>query len=226
MKDSKREVLKVDMGADGSKSIKVEFPSNSRKDKEEKNETKKVQKVVKGKVLKKKKSLGKKFMQTFVGEDIDNVWEYLVHDVLVPAAKSTVSDMVQGGIEMLLFGERKGSRTTRDKGRSYVSYNNYGSRDRDRDRDRDRERSSRNRSKHSFDDIVLSSRGEAEEVLSHLVDLTIDYGQATIADLYDLVGITQEYTDRKYGWTDLGGASVSREREGYVLNLPKPRVVD
>jgi hypothetical protein len=128
---------------------------------------------------------------------------------------------------MLLFGERKGSKTRRDKDRSYVSYNSYSSRDRDRDRRDDRrELSQRDRARHNFDDILISSRGEAEEVLSHLVDLTIDYGQASVADLYDLVGITGEFTDNKWGWTDLRSASVSRVRDGYLLNLPRTKLID
>lgn len=219
----KKVTMKVDMGAEGTKSLNVEYPSNSHKNKEQKEETKKVEKVVKGTVVQRKKSLGKRIIETFVGEDVNSVTSYLIHDVLVPAAKSTISDMVQGGIEMLLFGEKKGSRTQRDRGRSYVSYNNYSSRDRRDDR---REFSNRDRARHNFDDIVLSSRGEAEEVLSHLVDLTIDYGQASVSDLYDLVGITGNFTDNKYGWFDLSSASVSRSRDGYLLNLPKPKLLD
>jgi hypothetical protein len=210
--------MKVDTGASGIKEVKVNYPSNSKKDRE----SRKVEKVTTGKVTTRKKGTGKKLFESFVGEDINSVTSYIIHDVLIPAAKSTLSDMVQGGIEMLLFGERKGSRTTRDKSKSYVSYSSYSNNKRD---DR-REFSNRSRTTHSFDDIVLASRGEAEEVLSHLVDLTIDYGEATVSDLYDLVGITGSFTDNKYGWTDLSRASVTRARDGYLLNLPKTMVLD
>ena len=212
MSEEKRDVLKMD------------YPSNSHKSKEvKKEETREVKKVVVGKVKQRKKPLSRRFWDTFVGEDVDNVASYIIHDVLVPAAKSTVIDMVQGGIEMLLGVEKKGSRMVRDRGRSYVSYDGI-SRNRDRRDDR-REISRRDRARHNFDDIVLDSRGEAEEVISHLVDLIIDYEQATVADLYDLVGITSEYTDKNWGWTDLSSASVSRVRDGYLLNLPKTRQV-
>lgn len=201
--------------------LKSDFPSNS---KTEKKEVKKVEKVIKGNVKQKKKSLGKKFIETFVGEDIENVGQYIIYDVLVPAAKDAISDMIEGGISMLFYnGDKRGSRTRRSGSKSYVSYDkcSYGSRDRDR-----REFSSKSRARFNFDDIVLETRGEAEEVLSHLVDLTIDYDQATVADLYDLVGITGNFTDNKYGWTDLSSASVSRTRDGYVLNLPKTMLLD
>lgn len=218
--DEKKEVMKVDRGYCTTETVSVEFPANSHKKREEREDHRKVEKVIKGRVVQKKKSLGKRFLETFIGDDVNSVTGYILHDVLIPAAKATLSDMVQGGIEMLLFGERKGNRTRRDQGRSYVSYNNYSSQNNRRE-DR-REYGQRSRARHNFDDIILSTRGEAEEVLSHLVDLTMDYGEASVADLYDLVGITEEFTDRKYGWTNLGSASVSRVREGYLLNLPKP----
>ena len=82
------------------------------------------------------------------------------------------------------------------------------------------------RARLNFDDIILESRGEAEEVLSHLLELVENYGVASVADLYELVGITGSFTDNKYGWTNLSTASVSRVRDGYLLNLPNATPID
>jgi hypothetical protein len=78
------------------------------------------------------------------------------------------------------------------------------------------------RSRHDFDEIVLQSRTEAEEVIDRLFDLVSRYDTATVADLYELVGIQGSHTDHKWGWTDLRGADVSRTRDGYLLDLPDP----
>lgn len=195
----------------------------------EKPKPKQLEKVIKGSVITRKKSLGKRIKELFFGDDVPSVTGYIIHDVLIPAAKSTLSDMVSGGIEMLLFGSSRGTRTRRDKGKSYVSYTNYYKSDeRDgRDSHRDRPDHSRNnRARHNFDDIIIESRGEAEEVLSHLVDMILDYDTACVADLYDLVGIPTTFVDNKYGWTDLSGATISRVRAGYMINLPKPYLLD
>ena len=214
------------------------YPANSRtvrRRPEQSNEEvreKKVEKVICGTVVQKKKGLIKKITETFIEDDTKSVGDYVIHDVLVPAAKSMVSDMVSGGIEMLLFGGRRGSRTFRDRGRSYVNYSSASYRGPSRDipirhdRDAGRSMSYSGRSRHDFDEIILETRGEAEEVLSHLVDLTVDYDVATVADLYDLVGVVSNFTDNKYGWTNLSGASVSRVRGGYVINLPRPQPID
>jgi len=219
------EKMKVDgLGRAGVSSVDVNFPSNSKKTKEEPD--KKIEKVVTGKVVERKKGVGKKFSEVFLGGDtISSVVGYMFNDVLIPAAKSTISDMVSSGIEMLLFGTTGGKRNTRGgSSKSYTSYANYYKSD--AKTDRAKHMSSESRARHNFDDIILETRGEAEEVLSHLVDLTIDYGIASVADLYDLVGIPSSFTDNKYGWEDLSGATTSRVREGHLLNLPKTKLIN
>jgi hypothetical protein len=210
------------------------YPSNSKKSrmKESLPETKKQEKVVTGIVKQKKKSWSKKLAEIFFEDDTKSVGSYIWHDVLIPAGKSMICDIVGWGgfAEMLLFGDKRGgSRTRRESGRSYTSYGSYYSGTqglRDRDKCGDRDISKIGRARHDFDEIVLETRGEAEDVLSHLVDLTIDYGMATVADLYDLVGITSNHADIKYGWTDLRNSSVSRVRGGYLINLPRTQTLD
>lgn len=76
-----------------------------------------------------------------------------------------------------------------------------------------------------MNDIVLDTREDAIEVLSELNTLIEDYGCATVAQLKDLVGITEKHTDHQWGWESLEGATHRRVRDGgYLLILP--RVVD
>lgn len=189
---------------------------------------KKTEKVVTGKVKQQKRSLSKRLAETFLEDDTKSVGSYILYDVLIPAAKDLISDMITGAVDMALFGERRrGARTIRDRGHSYTNYNaSYRGRQTGPALREERDISRGARARHDFGEIVLESRGEAEDVLSHLVDMTIDYGQATVADLYDLLGITSNFTDNKYGWTDLRNASVSRVRGGYLINLPRTQPLD
>jgi hypothetical protein len=202
------------------------YPGNSNRGKEETRE--KLEKVVSGEVITKKKTFGEKVAETFFGDDTRSVGDYLLHDILIPAMKSTLSDIVGGGIEMLLFGERSRggysnrSSIYRDRNRSYVSYNKVSRSSRERD---SRYLSRTDRNRHNFETIVIQDRGEAEDVLTNLVDLIYDYEVASVADYYDLVGIESSYTDQKYGWTNLADAKVERVRDGYILRLPRPRVL-
>lgn len=69
----------------------------------------------------------------------------------------------------------------------------------------------------------MESRPEAETVLDNLYDILNKYDVVSVSDLYELVGITPQHTDQKWGWTTLQGAGVSRMRDGYLLNLPEPQ---
>lgn len=195
-----------------------EYKSNSHRSKEGKTEAltdrKKVEKVVHGRVRTKPKSGISKITDIFISEDAANVKSYIVMDVLVPAVKKAISDIVRDGIDMILYGESKGRKSSSASG--YVSYRDYSRSD-----DRDRFRDSRSRSSYAHDDIILDSRGEAEEVLTRMDELIDTYGNVSVADLYDLVGKSSEYTDNKYGWTNIRNAEPIRVRDGYMLKLPK-----
>lgn len=83
--------------------------------------------------------------------------------------------------------------------------------------------SRRARANFDFDEIILPTRVEADQVLERMFDLLDKYEIVTVADLYDLVGVDSNYTDEKYGWEDLRGADVDRlSRGGYLLDLPRP----
>ena len=191
----------------------AEYKGNSHRSKEQ-NELveKKVEQIAKGKT--KKKSEVKKFADTFIAEDITSVKDYILMEVLLPAAKKAISDIVTNGIDMILYGETRTKSKSRE---SRVSYTKYY----DRDRDYDRPTRTRGRYGYDYDDIILDTRKEAEEVLDRMDDLIDNYGMVSVADLYDLVGVSGNYTDNKYGWTNLRNADVQRVRDGYLLKLPK-----
>lgn len=191
----------------------AEYKGNSHRSKEQ-NEVveKKVEQIAKGKA--KKKSEVKKFADTFIAEDITSVKDYILMEVLLPAAKKAISDIVTNGIDMILYGETRSKSKNRE---SRVSYTKYY----DRDRDYERPTRTRGRYGYDYDDIILDTRKEAEEVLDRMDDLIDNYGMVSVADLYDLVGISGNYTDNKYGWTNLRNADVQRIRDGYLLKLPK-----
>ena len=192
------------------------FKPNSHKYHEE--QEKKVNKVVTSPVIARKKSPGKKFKELFLADDSESVKSYVFYDIIIPAIKNTISDIIGTSVEMLLFGEAKNTQKTKPV--SYISYNSYYN------KPARPVMNNYNRRISDFRDIILSSRAEAEQVLSNLTDICMTYGSATIADLYDLVGITGNYTDNKYGWIELGGANIRRVREGYLIELPKAILLD
>lgn len=184
----------------------------------EKTPEKKVEKVVTGTVKTKKKNEIHKLADVFISEDAANVKRYILMDVLVPAIKKAVSDIVTNGIDMLLYGENARGKSRTNS--SYVSYNRYSERDRRDDV------GSRNRAAYSHEEVTIDNRGEAEEVLARMDELIETYGMVTVADFYDLVGMTCNYTDNKYGWTNIRNAEVVRVRDGYKIKLPRAMAIN
>ena len=137
-------------------------------------------------------------------------------DVIVPAVKKAIYDLVVGALDMSLYGGRGGSgkRPTSDKG-SYRDYNSVSRRD---DRTYNTNRTA---SGYSYDDIIVDTRGEAESVLARMDEIMEEYESVRVADLYDLVGVTGQYTDNNYGWTNIRNAEVVRVRDGYKIKMPR-----
>lgn len=198
---------------------------------------KRVERIIDGDVIRRKKPLGRRFKETFFGSDSQSVWQYVVMDVLIPAAKDMVADATSQGIERMLFGEehhygrrggRRGGRNARTS--EYTNYTRYSRAYDDRPPfppiDRRREVSRRARATHNFDDIILATRAEGEEVLDRLYDLLEKYETATVSDLYGMLGLSGAYTDDKWGWTDLRGSQVRHTANGYLLDIPNPEPLD
>jgi len=182
-------------------------------------ERKKVEKVVKGNVKIKKKNEIRKFADVFVSEDASNVKSYVLLDVIVPGVKRIVWDVFTGGLKMFLFGERGVAEKDR---KSRVSYNDYY----DKDNSRRSGSEIRTRNRFDYDEIIIPSRGEAEDVMDHMYDILNRYEVVRVLDLYDMLDVTAPFTANRYGWTDLRGSKIVPVREGYLLKLPKALPLD
>lgn len=203
------------------------YPSNSYTNRMEKKPKKEIKPVVKNEVRIQKKGLGEKFSETFLQADIQSVKNSVIFDILIPAAKDMLSDMTKGLVDGLLYGDRRGSRTYRDRGSSrvYRKYDDcYDEQPRRRRREDDDSPFASSRS--IVDNLIFKTRGEAEEVLSNAIDYIEEYDSISVKDLYAYANKKSDFTKEKYGWYDLSSASVERIREGYLLKLPKPVVID
>ena len=213
------------------------FPSNSNNNaprkrissKETPPERKKLERVVTGNVTRRKKPLGKRISENIVGGETRGVWDYVLLDVLIPAARDMIVDAGEAGLRRAFYPDAGAGRRghSRNRGGPHgAGYTNYSRYSESRRRDEPRSMSRQGRSRHNFDEIIFENRVEAEEILNRLFDRIEEYGDATVSDLYDAVGITDDYTDKRYGWTGLATASVSRTKGGYILDLPRPEVLD
>lgn len=198
----------------------AEYAPNSHRAKAETTavEEKRAKKVVSGGVKTKKNEV-RKFRDIFISEDITTVKSYIFMDVLVPAIKKAVSDIVRDGIDMILYGGTGGGSTRKSSG-SKVSYRSYYDQKEDR---RDRPRAG---TRFDYDDIEFDTRADAQAVLDQMNDIIDRYDFVTVGDMYDAADITAPYTSYKYGWANVNNAKIVRGRGGYIIDLPKARPID
>jgi hypothetical protein len=210
----------------------TEFPSNSKNPQTPNPAPEKVvEQVVSGEATSRKKPLGRRFREVFIGGDTKSVISYVFSDVLMPQAKEMFVEAVSSGFERLIYGDsrpgrRSGVRPPTGPGpTNYTRYAVRGNNPIGRQGHEDRRPTVSVRTQ-DVDEILLATRVEAETVIDRMYDLLRDYETVTVADLHSLVGLTSTYTDRKWGWTDLQGSDVRRVRDGYILVLPKTVALD
>jgi hypothetical protein len=193
-----------------------DYTSNSHRSKIDQDkkpeERKKLEKVVKGTVTTKKKSGVFKLADSIFADNAKNVGSYLKDEVFIPSAKKLLVDLIKNGAETLFYGSvdrsRRGSVVDRV---SYDSFSNSR-----------RYEEPRQRVAFDYDQICINDRGEAEMVLARLDEVIDTYGWARVSDLYDLIGVTCDYTCNNYGWNNLSTARVVLARGGgYKFDLPR-----
>ena len=196
---------------------KMDLPSNTNKERKRK-------KVVQGKVVERKKSLGDKVKDTFLAEDISEVKNHIFYNVIVPAMKDAFVNVVTSAVNALIYGDRRptGSRFSAPYsnrpsysggGQSYTSYSSMS-----------RSRPPEGNFKSGYDrkEPILETKYDADLVLEELNGCLYEYDQATVGDLYDLLGFDSDHTDYKWGWVDLSTATVRKVPEGWLIDLPRP----
>lgn len=204
--------------------VEINVPDLQKKPMKAKSGSKKeVRQITKGK--QQKPSIAKQFADSFVAEDVENVKSYVLFDVILPTIKDTILDM----ISMAFYGDTYTTRGRHRPSGGYYSgnertrYNSYYKKDSDRERERDRRY--RRRSSDA-PDIIVDTREDAREVIDEMNDLIDEYDFVSVADLNDMVGITSEHTDEKWGWYDITGVRVKRADGGYLIDLPRPKSLD
>lgn len=79
----------------------------------------------------------------------------------------------------------------------------------------------------ALEPIIFDTKQEAEEVLEGIKEILEIYGYVTVADYYDLAGMSVNFRAHLYGWTDLDDSTLIGHAMGtYQIVLPKPKKLE
>lgn len=176
-----------------------------------------------------RKSVWEKFKDSFRNEDSKSVGDYVIFDVLVPAMKKTVIDMVTNGVNMLFYGGYRNPQNTYPSGG--VTYRNYNQQYNTPNRvyGSNQIAPAAQTRLNVFDYRLLwwNSKGEADFILDQLRDILSQYPVVRVSDLFDLGRQQCPYTAERYGWTNLMNAQSYMGQDGHwYLDLPKAMPLD
>ena len=168
----------------------------------------------------KKKSFMAQLKETFVAKDIREVVKDVNEEYIVPNIKKGIFDTFTNGLGLFLGVESKKSSSASVPG-SQVSYRSFYDK-----KNAEENRPFRARTRYSMRDMLFDDRGDAEKVLENLNDRIAVAHSVSAGDFLDMCGCPTNFTDYKYGWTDLRGVGVYRSSDGYRIDLPRPEPLD
>lgn len=184
---------------------------------------KKVEKVIEGVAVQRKKSWGRKIAESFTGGDGGSITSYVLFEVVIPRVKDLIFDVGESTLRRSLFGDSSKGHATRSVGaRGYTPYNTVSSNGAPRGATPQRPVAT---SSDEFGEIIVPDRGAAAEVMDKMANLIELYGMASVSDLKAAVGITGNFVDEKWGWVGMGGTATRRvggANPGYLLIFPRP----
>lgn len=202
-----------------------DYPNNSDAYPKKKEERNLPALELKGNVQTRKSGL-RKIKDEFISEDAPSVGNYILYDVLVPALRDLLLDILHGSIDVAFGGSTGGYRRTSSRSRndrSYVSYDRmYDGRRTSVDR-----RSERRIHDRIDDDFEFDYKEDADDVLDWLCDIIDDEGKVSVAVLYDICRKTvpHDFVKEDWGWTNLSSAKVKPWRGKYYIEFPRVRPI-
>lgn len=196
------------------------YPNNSITARTRQEEREKVESVIKGKAIKQKETLGRKFKRLFMPGDIKDARSYVVEQVIIPGLKNGAL----AAVEMIFFGQVSGrfqqrsGTANRNNQTNYSYISSAGARVTDRILTLPRAQ----RETFSFQNISFENYDDAKEVVESMADFFDRVGLVTVGDFYTFCGIATEHPDYDWGWTSLTKCEPRRIRDGYVIDMTPP----
>lgn len=174
----------------------------------------------------KKPNTRDKLRDVVFNADIGDVGEYIVYEEIIPRLINALIDTIKNTLDMAFAGQRSRDRR-RHRGSSNATYSFDIERE-DDDRIPARSRRDRDDMARRSDRLIPLSFGsmrEAQAVLDEMVEFLTVYDQVTVADYYNAAEVSPNATDNKWGWTSLKSAIVTKDRDGWYIDLPRPKAL-
>lgn len=181
--------------------------------------------------VERKKTLGRKFKDTFLAEDISDIKDHLYEDIIKPSAQNlafdiaeSITDSIRDGFEMAIFGRsssrsRKKRRKGSDSNTIFVDYGDYYS----SENSRERERREQSRNSNNVKEYLFPTKDSAQSALELMSDYIQEHRVLSVGKYYEFLRKPTKAPDYNYGWSDISSAKIEKVDDGFMINLPKTK---
>lgn len=177
--------------------------------------------------VKREKSMSRRIGEAFISTDRGSIKEHVIFDVVIPAIKSAVVDVISDGVNMLLYGEKKGKKAKDGR----TAYGSFWASSVTEERRRESSSTTQKSSMGRYLEAAWESKEEANDVLDCLIEIKESYPAVTVADFFSLINDPDNFPiesiHSKWGWKTLAGVEVVKVSGGlWGLSLPRPVHLD
>ena len=149
--------------------------------------------------------------------EIREIANSLFSSLMKPTMQNLLLDFVNGALRMLVLKEDASS-----YGRAHTPYNRFF----------DTSPTYQKSSSYStvappiranpYEPVLIPTRQEAETVLYHMRARIEEFGWVTVGDLYSMCRMPSNFTQERWGWTDLKHVGIGHTNQGWFIDLPEP----
>jgi hypothetical protein len=179
-----------------------------------------------GLVVKAPRPMTRRFLDFAFAESPKELIKRVVENTLVPRAKAGVEEALNSFIHGMFWGQGQAPISSIVKGTVLrgggMNYNAISSAPSALTMAREQNTA---RTPGNYEDLVCPTQEIAERLLANLYEVFNQYRVVAVADLYEMANIPTGTSDNAYGWLSLDGARITKERNGFVLALPRPTLI-
>lgn len=192
-------------------------------------EKEKPQRVVSGKVKKKKKNLIERLVVGIIGPDgLPAIGSYLMKEVIGPSLLQLTAESLKSGIDMMAYRNHGGPpvhnpmQPTRMAVRPQTNYSNRYTTAPTTVAPSATPMQPTRAVRTRVEDYIIPDRSEAYAVVQSLQAMADAYNVVSLFDYYGMIGADTEYTDYNFGWdaASISQISLMPVAGGYVIKFP------
>lgn len=186
-------------------------------------EVPKLEKVIQGSAGVKKQSGLRRVANSMFTDNVGSAKEHVIYDILIPSAKNFALETVKSFLGMNGGNYRGYSGAAGSVNYNRPSYSNYSNNYSGASYNNYNRPTVNPNQGIQYENLVVNTKAEADEVLAALNDAICRYQFATVGNLYQLCGrVDYPYVYDNYGWMSVANAYAVANLDGtWSFKLPR-----